>query len=236
MLMQGAESEKLKERTETGGSLRAFLELCVGYGLILLVIWSSRPLQRYLYGAAVIWILAVTSLSFDGWRVMGLRAEGFWRSLWVVGVAGLLAGVTILTGYVVGSLHPPRGGVARFVGAFWGYSLWAFFQQFLMQDFLLLRLMRLLPAKSAVVVTAVLFALAHLPNPILTPLTLFWGLAACILFLRYRNLYMVAIVHVILGVTLAITIPAATVHNMRVGRGYLTYRPHVVKVPSLFQP
>ncbi len=106
-----------------------------------------------------------------------------------------------------------------------------------MQDFMLLRLLRFLPEKAAVAATAVLFALAHLPNPILTPLTLLWGLAACTLFLRYRNLYVLAVVHAILGVTLAITVPANAIHNMRVGRGYLTYRPHGQhRVPSLSQP
>jgi len=213
------------------------LELGSGYGLIVLVIWTRRPLQRDLYWAAVVWILTVTFLSFDGWRAMGLKVTGFWRSSWVVGVAALLAMVAIAAGGIAGTLHPPRGGAASFVATFWGYCLWAFFQQFLMQDFMLLRLLRLLPERAAVVVTAVLFALAHLPNPILTPLTLAWGLAACALFLRYRNLYTLAVVHAILGVTLAITVPAHTIHNMRVGRGYLTYHPHVrPAVPLLPQP
>ena len=56
---------------------------------------------------------------------------------------------------------------------------------------------------------ALLFALAHLPNPILAPITLIWGLAACLLFLRYRNLYPLMIAHAILGITIAITIPGA---------------------------
>ena len=76
---------------------------------------------------------------------------------------------------------------------------------------------------SAALLAGVLFSLAHLPNPILTPITLFWGFAACLLFLHYRNLYPLAIAHAILGVTIAITIPGPVDHNMRVGLGYLTY-------------
>jgi hypothetical protein len=76
-----------------------------------------------------------------------------------------------------------------------------------------------------VIVTAVIFALAHLPNPILTPVTLLWGLAACLLFLRYRNLYPLAMAHAIFGICIAITIPGPVSHNMRVGLGYLRYRP-----------
>jgi membrane protease YdiL (CAAX protease family) len=229
--------EQVGRSLRTQRHWRGMLELCVGYGLIVLVIWAHRPWQRYLYWGALAWILLVTCLSFDGWRAMGLRVAGFWRSFWVVPVALAAAGIAIAVGWRVGILHPPRGGAARFVATFWGYCIWSFFQQFLMQDFVLLRLLRLLPVKTAVAATAVLFALAHLPNPILTPLTLVWGLAACTLFLRYRNLYTLAVVHAILGVTLAITVPAAVIHNMRVGRGYLTYRPHTPpRLPSLSQP
>ncbi|HEX7159023.1 MAG TPA: CPBP family glutamic-type intramembrane protease [Edaphobacter sp.] len=216
---------------------RVVLELGVGYGLILWVIWASRPWQRYLYWVAVAWILLVTVLSFDGWREMGLRVDGFGRSLWVVGVAAVVAAIVVAVGSTEGTLHPPHGGAGRFVATFWGYCIWAFFQQFLLQAFVLLRLMRLLPVRQAVVAAAALFALAHLPNPILTPLTVVWGLAACVLFLRYRNLYTLAVAHAILGVTLSITVPAARIHNMRVGWGYVTYRPHGVhRLPSLAQP
>ena len=68
-----------------------------------------------------------------------------------------------------------------------------------------------------------LFVIAHLPNPILTVLTLFWGSASCRLFLRYRSLYTLAMAHAILGISIAITIPGPVDHNMRVGLGYLTY-------------
>ena len=226
-----------KDLLSTRRAGRVLLELWVGYGLIVLVIWTSRPLQRYLYGAAVLWIALVTYLSFDSLRAMGLRVTGFHRSLWFVLAAVVAAAIGVMVALAKGTLHPPRGGLVRFIATFWGYCLWAFFQQFLMQDFMLLRLLRLLPVKAAVTATAVLFALAHLPNPILTPLTLLWGLAACALFLRYRNLYVLAVVHAIFGVTLAITVPANTIHNMRVGLGYLTYHPHGhSRLPSLSQP
>jgi membrane protease YdiL (CAAX protease family) len=236
--IESASSERIDSSSPlTARQWRALFELAVGYGLILLVLWTSRPLQKYLYWVAIAWIVAVTCRSFDGWRAMGLRVVGFWRSLWTVGIALAAAAITIVASEQRGALHLPHGGVERFIATFWGYCLWAFFQQFLLQDFMLLRLMRVISAKSAVVVTAVLFAMAHLPSPILTPLTLVWGLMACVLFLRYRNLYTLAIVHAILGVTLAISIPGPVIHNMRVGYGYLTYRPHRhARMSSLTQP
>ena len=45
-------------------------------------------------------------------------------------------------------------------------------------------------------------------------------------FLHYRNLFTLGIAHAILGVCVAISVPATVQHNMRVGLGYLKYRPH----------
>jgi membrane protease YdiL (CAAX protease family) len=70
-----------------------------------------------------------------------------------------------------------------------------------------------------------MFAFTHLPSPILTPVTLICGVASCLLFLRYRNIYPLALAHAILGISIAITIPGPVDHNMRVGLDYLTYAP-----------
>jgi membrane protease YdiL (CAAX protease family) len=111
-----------------------------------------------------------------------------------------------------------------FIETYWGYALWAAVQQFLLQCFFLSRLRRLLPSeRMAAAAAAFIFALAHLPSPILASVTLLWGFAACLLFLRYRNLYTLAMAHAILGITIAITIPGPVIRNMRVGLGYLTY-------------
>src|SRR5260370_38419565 len=63
------------------GRVRPLLELCIGYGLILATIWTPRPLQKWLYLAAVVWILVTTGVSFPGCAVVGFRRGGFIRSL-----------------------------------------------------------------------------------------------------------------------------------------------------------
>jgi membrane protease YdiL (CAAX protease family) len=174
--------------------------------------------------AALASVLIATVISFDGWSAMGLRISGASHSLWMVGVALLLAGAAVMLAGKLHTLHLPP--MMMFARRFWAYALWAFLQQLLLLDFILLRLLRLLPGrKAAVIAAAGLFALAHLPNPVLTPATLIWGFAACLLFLRYRNVYTLATVHIIFGICIAITVPGPVDHNMRVGLGYLTYRP-----------
>jgi membrane protease YdiL (CAAX protease family) len=260
-MMDGAEFASLgNEKSVTGGRGkpagagrsrgRDLAEWVLAYGLILMVIWTPRPLQRVLWMVAVVALalMIVLSVKVDrlgldepgrGWLdAMGLRRKNLGRSLWVAGVALAIAGAAIGVAARMGTLHTLHG-FWDLVRSYWGYALWSFVQQFLMLGFFLTRLRRLLrSARVAAVATALIFALAHLPNPILTPLTLVWGVCACMLFLHYRNLYPLAMAHAVLGITVAIAIPGPVVHNMRVGLGYLTYGRHAApaRTRPLLQP
>lgn len=200
-------------------------EILFGLGLILVVIWTPRPLQHWLYFATLGWFIISITSSFEGWKAMGCCVAGFWRSSWVVGVAVIIAGIATWFAASYHTLHHP-GRPFAWVLTFGGYAVWALIQQLLLQGYFLARLLRLLPnPKTAALLTAIVFALAHLPNPILTPLTLIWGLTACLIFIQSRNVYPLAIAHAIFGICVAITIPASILHNMRVGLGYINYHP-----------
>lgn len=206
---------------------RVAIEIAVAYALILAVEWTPRPLQRVLWIVAVAGVIVITCISFDGWRAMGFRAANFGRSLWIVAAALVLAAVAIAVAARMHTLLLPGGAVA-FLVTYWAYAIWTGVQQFLLQGVFLLRFLRLIPRPAAAAFTAsALFAVAHLPNPILTPITFVWGFVACLLFLPYRNIYPLMIAHAILGITVAITVPGPVDHNMRVGLGYLTYDPHM---------
>jgi membrane protease YdiL (CAAX protease family) len=143
-----------------------------------------------------------------------------------VGAALALSAVAMLVAAQLGTLHLPPT-VLAFVETYIAYAIWSGVQQFLLQGFFLPRFLRLIPRVwLAALVAAVLFATAHLPSPFLTPITLIWGFVACLLFLRYLNLYPLALAHAILGIAIAITVPGTLDHNMRVGLGYLTYDPN----------
>ncbi len=201
-------------------------ELVFGYCLILAVIWTPHPLQIWLTVIAVGWFIVSIALSFESWKAMGCCVAGFWRSSWVVGVAVILAAVATFFASSFHTLHHPKGDPAHWVLAFGGYTVWALMQQLLLQGYFLARLLRIVPrANIAALFAASVFALAHLPNPVLTPLTLIWGLTACLVFVRTRNVYPLAIAHAIFGICVAITIPASILHNMHVGLGYIDYNP-----------
>ncbi len=202
---------------------RDILELSVGFVLIMIAVWTPLHIQRIVFWLAFSWILSTTLLRRDDRDDLGLAIYGWQRSFWVVGIAVVLAAIDLLISFWYSALHPLYGPVP--VGRhMWGYVIWAFMQQFVLQDFFLLRLVRVFPNRtSAVVVAAALFATAHIPNPLLTVVTMLWGLAACALFLKYRNLYVLGLAHGILGLCIAVSVPNAIHHHMRVGLGYLRY-------------
>jgi hypothetical protein len=200
-------------------------ELGIAYALILAAIWTLNPWQRVFYWAAVVWIVVTTCIHRPTWRTLGLGLPGLVRSLWVIAAAGLMAASAAYTADRMHILHRLHG--PPLLTHFWGYLIWAVMQQFLLQSYFLLRLTRLLPGKVAPILAAAgLFSLAHLPNPVLTPVTMLWGAIACLLFLRYRNIFTLGLAHGILGICVAVIVPDSILHHMRVGIGYYRYHPH----------
>jgi membrane protease YdiL (CAAX protease family) len=105
----------------------------------------------------------------------------------------------------------------------WGYLIWALIQEFMLQSFFFNRFEDLYGSSAAVWMASTIFAVAHLPSPILTTATLIGALFFCEMFRRYRSLYLLAIVHAMLGLTIAMVTPDSLLHHMRVGIGYLRY-------------
>jgi len=237
--MKGATAQTFAEEmlVPVRGKRRILVELVLSYGLILLVIWTPRPWQKHLWWIAATAVVLIAALSFTDLKSMGLRAANFLQSIWIVAAALLLAAIAIVVAIHLDTLRLPPGGAGAFVRTYWAYALWACVQQLLLQGFFLPRFLGLFKNQGhAVLLAAVLFSLAHLPNPILTPVTLVWGLAACLLFLCYRNLYPLALAHAIFGITIAITVPGPVDHNMRVGLGYLKYHHPSHNPTHLFKP
>ncbi|HEX8710915.1 MAG TPA: CPBP family intramembrane glutamic endopeptidase [Terracidiphilus sp.] len=221
------EGVRKKMSRRTPSRRRDLLEIFLPYALILGVIWTPRPIQKWMWCVAAAVILVIAIISWEGRDAMGLRWKNFLRSSWIIVAAMAAATIAVVA---AGHLHTlvRHAGPVWVIENYWLYAVWSFAQQFLLQCFFLERFMRLLPrAWQAALATAVLFSLAHMPSYILVPSTLLWGFAACMLFIRYRNLYPLAIAHAILGITIAITIPGRVDHNMRVGLGYLRYNPGV---------
>jgi len=212
---------------------RDLFEVAIAYGMVLLVFWTPRPWQIFLWVISFGLIATIIFRSFEGLSTMGLCRGNLSCSLWAVAAALAVAAAAVTLAGVLHTLHLPEPP-GTFLRRTCLYALWATIQQLVLQCFFLSRLLRLLGhATWAATAAAVLFAVAHLPSPILMLITLICGLAACLFFLRYRSLYPLVIAHAVLGVSIAVTVPTPLDHDMRVGLAYLTYS---AKPAQLLQP
>jgi hypothetical protein len=203
------------------GYSRDAIELILGYGIIVLAIWMPDRPQRILSPIALVVTLAIVLARGPSREALGFGRRGLLPSLWILPTAVVLCVVSVFLAKRLGTFHPLSNGNVRHVIF---YILWTIYQQFLINDYFLPRLTRLLRSEArAVPATAVLFAGAHLPSPWLTLATLIWGVISCVLFRRYRNLYALGLAQGLLGLCFAVCVPDAVHHHLRVGLGYVRY-------------
>jgi membrane protease YdiL (CAAX protease family) len=202
------------------------MAVVAAYLLIEAALWSYGPIQQVVALVAASWIVCCTLLQRRSARELGLRGEGFRRSIWFPLAAFAAAAAVMWIARGAGAEHIPLRHLHPWRA--YGYVLWSFEQEFILQSFLFLNLEKLLGTRSAIIGSTLLFAFAHIPNPLLTVCTFLGGLLFTSVFARYRNLWTVGIVHALLGLTIAFTAPDSINHHMRVGLGYFRYHP----VPS----
>jgi membrane protease YdiL (CAAX protease family) len=195
-------------------------ELSLGFAGIMAILWLPTHQQLIFGPIALLVPLVLVLLRRPTLNQLGLGVRGLLPSLWILPVAVVLTVISVLAAQQIGTLHALSN--AGFSHA-WGYVVWTMYQQFLVQNYFMPRLVRLLNSDAAIVVAATLFAVAHLPNITLALATLVWGAISCLLFRRYHNLYMLGLAQGILGLCFAVCVPDVLIHHMRVGLGYWRY-------------
>lgn len=217
--------------TEQRNSSRDLVELLTGFAAIIVVLWLPTHEQLVFGPIALLAPLAMVLAKRPSLNELGLGTRGLLASFWILPAAIGLTFASVVVAKEAGTYHPLYNPD---FGHVYGYILWTFYQQFLLQDYFMPRLARLLSSDSAIALAAVLFAVAHLPNIPLVIATVIWGAVSCLLFRRYRSLYVLGLAQGILGLCFAVCVPDAMHHHMRVGLGYIHY--HVANVPALHRP
>jgi membrane protease YdiL (CAAX protease family) len=258
------------------GRLGIFLNIAFGYTLILLTIWSTRPIQKKLFWIDVAFFLSMavlalyrrptaeacnpcnqsfggdgalsgSSMAVDGnrpqsssafvsafirafvryirqrFRRPALDLPPFHFSVIVIAMGLLAALALVVVSDRLGTLHRLFGQRNALLHGT-SYLLWAVVQQWIQQSFFFVRMERIIHRGIlASFTTAALFGLAHLPNPVLAPLTFIGGWLLSELYRRYRSLIPLGIAHGLVGLAIALSVPDRLNHHMRVGLGYLHY-------------
>ncbi len=218
MAMQEASGRAVK--LASGKRARIALRLLFPVALIEVALWSPLRLG-ILCGICALWYI-VWNLwkAADNARSLGLDLSGLVRESWLLGITVGVALAILGAAYFSGSLHR-LWGLRHPWFAVGAYVCWAFVQEFMLQCFCLRMLRALVSRASSLILSGVVFAVAHLPNPSLTFVTFFAGVGFTAIYARKRNLYVVALIHAVLGLTLAVSAPEAWFHELRVGRDFL---------------
>jgi membrane protease YdiL (CAAX protease family) len=206
-------------RHRPASNLLSLLEIGLVFGLILVAVWTPQGRINSVVSLAAAGLVIVLAFHAHSPEELGL-AHPFSGALVTVATGALLVLLISATGYFTRTVGPPQP--LPWYRA-WQYAIWALLQQFILQSFMYLRLESVWGSRRAVVAAAVLFSVAHIPNPWLVALSLMGALFFCEMFRRYRNILPLGLVHAALGLTIAASLPDRWLHHMRVGLGYLRY-------------
>jgi hypothetical protein len=201
---------------------RDLLELIIAFTAILAVLWMPTREQLFFGPIALLAPLGIVLSRRPTLDDLGLGWHGLLRSLWILPAAVALSFVSAFVAKQIGTFH---GLYRPNFSHVWGYVLWTLYQQFLLQDYFMPRLARLVTSNHAIMAAALLFAVAHLPNISLVIVTLAWGAVSCYLFRHYHNLWFLGLAQGLLGLVFSVCVPDAVHHQMRVGLGYFNYHP-----------
>lgn len=182
-------------------------------------------LSRYRWLVIVPLLLAVAFMVLshrayrESARDLGFRSDNLVRTLRLLIWPTLIAIIIIFVvgWYLTGPPSLPRLLRPRLLVV----PAWALFQQYALQGFINRRAQVAFgKGVVSVLLVAVVFAVLHLPNPVLSMLTLLGGLIWATVYQREANLFALAASHTVASISLAIALPLTVINGLRVGFKY----------------
>jgi len=199
----------------------ALCEIACLFFCVELIMWvvpvvpEMRTAYAGLAGMIILLLVATHLRDRPQARELGFRLDNF---LPVLGRISLRFAPFIAVILVTGLASHSLSFGARFYGMLLSVPLWALLQQYMLLAFVHRRLRVVFGGgQRTVAVTALLFALLHLPNPMLTLACAVAGYIWTDAYERSPNLYANALTHAVASALIANALPHWLLKNMVVG-------------------
>ena len=173
---------------------------------------------------AFVLVIGSHLLHKESLRDLGFRFDNFLGALKLLALPMLVVGLMCLgLGLIFGTRphlfrwHPERPIAGQLALGF----AWGFVQQYVLQSFVNRRAQIVWQrGLRSVLLTALIFALLHFPNPWLMLVTFIGGLVWAFVYQRAPNLFALAVSHSLMTWVLVSTLPMSALNHLRIGFKY----------------
>lgn len=173
---------------------------------------------------ALVLVIGSQLLRTEGLRDLGLRFDNFLTALKLLALPMIVVALGCVTSGIMSGAGPDllRWHAERPMALQLALGFgWAFVQQYVLQGFINRRAQILWQRGIAsILLTAVIFALLHFPNPWLMLMTFVGGLVWAFVYQRAPNLFAIALSHVLMTWVLVSTLPISVLNHLRFGIKY----------------
>jgi hypothetical protein len=188
---------------------------------ILWFIWRLQFTARWTWVIFGAWLIASFLVHRDTPKTLGWRADNLWPATKqaVVIFGAMIIGLAITGVALHASNHLPPNFLSW--NRLWTYFAFCLLQQVALNSLVHNRMLLLIRNEwTAAILTGLIFAACHWPNPVLVPITFIGGTVMAWMFGRVRNIIPLAVGQAILGSLVWWAFPVVWHHHLRVGPGY----------------
>lgn len=173
---------------------------------------------------AFVLVIGSHKLRGESLRDLGFRLDNFARAMKLLALPMLMVAIFCLVLGLMSGTRPdlfrwhPERPIAGQLALGFG---WGFIQQYVLQSFINRRAQIVWQKGTrSVILTALIFAVLHFPNPWLMVVTLVGGGVWAFVYQRAPNLLALAVSHSVMTWVLVSTLPMSALNHLRIGFKY----------------